>query len=165
MTSFKIHGYHHNLNRRNNNLDNIDLNNSSLSSQPNVPSSSSPRSSITSTTSNVLATSAHPTPSTTTLSNLSTQGNPTSSNTSNQHTCRAPLDKWVINLSNTPLSSNQLTLLQKGYVKEETYKFSSKGPTPSGPPLSTPRTKTTKQNKQESFIITSAHTYNVPAHT
>ena len=110
---YKIREYHHNLTRHNNNLDNIDQN-SSLSGQPTVPSSSSPTSSTTSTTTNVPATPVPPTPSIPTASNLSAQGNPTSSNTSNQHTCRTPSDKWVINLSNTPLSSNQLTLLQKG---------------------------------------------------
>ena len=110
---YKIRGYHHNLIRHNNNLDNINQN-SSFSGQPTVPSSSSPTTSTTSTTSNVPATPVPPTPSIPTTSNLSAQGNPTSGITSNQHTCRTPLDKWVINLSNTPLSIDQLTLLQKG---------------------------------------------------
>ena len=95
------------------NLDNIHQN-SSLSRQPTVPSSSSSTTSATSTTSNVPATPVPPTPSNHTVSHPSAQGNPSSGNTSYQHTCRAPLDKWVINLSNTPLSIDQLTLLQKG---------------------------------------------------
>ena len=79
-----------------------------------MPSSSFPTTSTTSTTSNVPATPVPPTPSNHTISHPSTQGNPISSNTSHQHTCRAPSDKWVINLSNTPLSIDQLTLLKKG---------------------------------------------------
>ena len=49
-------------------------------------------------------------------------------------------------------------------AKEETFRYISRVPTPSGLPLSTPRIRTIKQNKQESFTITSAHIYNVPAH-
>ena len=48
------------------------------------------------------------------MSTLTTQGNSTSGNPPNPHTCRDQLDKWVINLSNTPLTSKQLSLLQKG---------------------------------------------------
>ena len=48
------------------------------------------------------------------MANPTTQGNPNSGNPPDPHTCRAPSDKWVINLSSTPLSSKQLTLLQKG---------------------------------------------------
>ena len=55
-----------------------------------------------------------PTPSNTSTTSHPTQGNSTSGNPSNLHTCRAPSDKWVINLSSTPLTSQQLTLLQKG---------------------------------------------------
>ena len=79
-----------------------------------MPSSSSSTTSTTSTTSNAPATPVPTTPSNHTVSNPSAQVNPSSGNTSYQHTCRAPLDKWVINLSNTPLSIDQLTLLQKG---------------------------------------------------
>ena len=111
---YKIHGYHHNLTRHNNVFDNTDHNNRGLSSQPNVPSSSSPRTSTPSITSIVPATPVPPTPSTTTMANPPTQDNPISSNPPNPHTCRAPSDKWVINLSSTPLSNEQLTLLQKG---------------------------------------------------
>ena len=111
---YKIHGYHHILTRHNNSFDNIDHNNSSLGGKANVPSSIPPRTSTPSITSNVPATTGPPTPSTTTMSNSTTQGNSNSGNPSNQHTCRAPQDKWVVNLSNTPLSSKQLSLLQKG---------------------------------------------------
>ena len=57
---YKIHGYHHNLTRHNHLFDNTDHNSSILSSQPNVPSSISPRFSTTSTTSNVPATPRPP---------------------------------------------------------------------------------------------------------
>ena len=106
--------YHHNITRHNPHLDNIDRNDSSLSGQPNVPSSIPPRSSTPSITSMCPAIPHTPTPSTSQVSTSTTQANPTSGNPPNSHTCRAPLDKWVINLSNTPLSSKQLSLLQKG---------------------------------------------------
>ena len=48
------------------------------------------------------------------MSTLTTQGNSTSGNPLNPHTCRDQSDKWVINLSNTLLTSKQLSLLQKG---------------------------------------------------
>ena len=111
---YKIRGYHHNITRHNTLLDNIDHNDSSLSGQPNVPSSIPPRSSTPSITSTGPATPHPPTPSTSQVSTSTTQANPTSGNPPNSHTCRAPSDKWVINLSNTPLSSKQLSLLQKG---------------------------------------------------
>ena len=53
---YKRHGCHHNLNRHNHCFDNTNHNSSSLSGQPNVPSSISPRSSTTSIISNVPAT-------------------------------------------------------------------------------------------------------------
>ena len=77
---YKIHGCHHNITRHNPLFDNIDHNNSSLSSQPNVPSSISPRSSTTSISSNVPATHRPPIPSTSQMSTLTTQGNSTSGN-------------------------------------------------------------------------------------
>ena len=108
---YKRHGCHHNLNRHNHHFDNTNHNSSSLSSQPNVPSSISPRSSTTSITSNVPAIPMGPTPSTSLTATHTTQAIPTSSN---PHTCRDHMDKWVINLSQTPLTSEQLSLLQKG---------------------------------------------------
>ena len=33
---------------------------------------------------------------------------------STSHTCTSHMDKWVINLSKTPLTKEQLSLLQKG---------------------------------------------------
>ena len=55
-----------------------------------------------------------PTPSTSTTTTQSTQANQTSGNPLNPNTCRDHTDKWVINLSRTPLTVDQLTLLQKG---------------------------------------------------
>ena len=63
------------------------------------------------------------------------------------------------------LTSPTLLTNSKDFAKEETSRCSSKVPTPSGQPLSIPRIRTIKQNKQESITITSALTYNVPAHT
>ena len=111
---YKRYGCHHNLNRHNHHFDHIDHNSSSLSRQPNVPSSFSPRSSTASTTSNVPATPMAPTPSTSTMATHTTQGIPTSGNPNNPHTCRDHTDKWVINLSQTPLTNKQLSFLQKG---------------------------------------------------
>ena len=108
---YKRHGCYHNLNRHNHRFDNTDHNSSSLSGQPNVPSSISPRSSTTSITSNVPATPMGPTPSTSTMTTHTTQAIPTSGN---PHICSDHTDKWVINLSQTPLTSKQLSLLQKG---------------------------------------------------
>ena len=95
-------------------LKHIDHNTNSLSRQPNVPSGSSPRPSTSSSTSSVPATSMAPTPSTSTTTTQTTQANPTSGNPYNLNTCRDHMDKWVINLSQTPLTSDQLSLLQKG---------------------------------------------------
>ena len=79
-----------------------------------MPSSISPRSSTTSITSNVPATPRPPTPSTRETTTHTTQANPISGNPPNPHTCRDQTDKWVINLSQTSLTSKQLSLLQKG---------------------------------------------------
>ena len=57
---YKHYGCHHNLNRHTQFFDNTDHNSSSLSGQPNVPSSFSPRSSTTSITSSVPATPRPP---------------------------------------------------------------------------------------------------------
>ena len=111
---FKIRGCHHNLSRHNNYLDNTDRGNRSLSGQPNVPSSIPTSSSNNSNTSNTPATPTPPILPTTTMANCPTQGNSTSGNPPTAHTCSTPMDKWVINLSSTPLSKDQLTLLQKG---------------------------------------------------
>ena len=111
---FKRYGCHHNLTRHNQCFDHINHNSNSLSRQPIMPSCISPRSSTSSTTSSVAATSMAPTPSTRATATLPTQGNPTISNANNPHTCRDHTDKWVINLSQTPLTTNQLSLLQKG---------------------------------------------------
>ena len=92
----------------------VDNNRKSQMCQPNVPSSNSPRTSTTSTTSNVPATPRPPIPSTSQTTTLTTQGNSTNGNPPNPHTGRDQSDKWVINLSNTPLTSKQLSLLQKG---------------------------------------------------
>ena len=73
---FKRYGCHHNLTSHNHRFDHIDRNSNSLSGQPNVPSSISPRSCTSSTTSSVPATSMAPTPSTSAMATLPTQGKP-----------------------------------------------------------------------------------------
>ena len=103
---YKIHGYHHNLTRHNHLFDNTNRNSSTLSGQPNVPSSISPRPSTTSKTSNVPATPRPPIPSTSQTATQTTPANPTSSSPPNPHTCRDQMDKWIINLSNPPLPVN-----------------------------------------------------------
>ena len=106
---FKNYGYQYNLNRWTNNGSNIDQN--TLSGKPNVPSSISRTSTTASNLTTIPATPMAPTP-----SNVTTDTNPAPrlppSRTS--HTCTDCTDKWVINLSKTPLTKEQLFLLQKG---------------------------------------------------
>ena len=111
---YKRYGCHHNLTSHHHHFDHIDCNSDSLSGQPNVPSGSSPRPSTPSITSSVPATPMAPTPSTSTTTTQSTQANPTSGHPYNPNTCRDHTDKWVINLSRTHLTMDQLSLLQKG---------------------------------------------------
>ena len=111
---YKRYGCHHNFNSHHQFFDHIDCNSNALGRQPNVPSGSSPRPSTSSINSSVPATSMAPTPSTSTTTTQPTQANPTSGNPPNPNTCRDHMDKWVINLSRTPLTADQLTLLQKG---------------------------------------------------
>ena len=111
---YKRYGCHHNLTSHHHHFDHINCNSDSLSGQPNVPSSSSPRPSTPSITSSVPATPMAPTPSSSTTTTQSSQANPTSGNPYNPNTCRDHMDKWVINLSRTPLTTDQLSLLQKG---------------------------------------------------
>ena len=98
---FKIHGCHHNLTRHHQFFDNIHQNSNGLASQPNVPTGSSARPSTSSSTSR---------PSTSTTSTQPTLANPTS-NPNNFNTATDHMAKWVINLSWTPLTTNQLSLL------------------------------------------------------
>ena len=111
---YKRYGCHHNLISHHHCFDHINRNSNGLSRQPNVPSSSSPRPSTPSITFSVPATPMAPTPSTSTTTTQSTQANPTSGNPYNPNTSRDHKDKWVINLSRTPLTTDQLSLLQKG---------------------------------------------------
>ena len=111
---YKRYACHQNLTSHSQHFEHINHNTNSLSRQPNVPSGSSPRPSTSSSNSSVPATSMAPTPSTSTATTQTTQANPTSSNPYNLNTCRDHTDKWVINLSKTPLTSDQLSLLQKG---------------------------------------------------
>ena len=112
---FKHYGYHHNINRHTHSFDNIDSGNDTLSRQPNVPSSFSTSSTTTSTTSSIHATPMAPTPSTQAAATHPAPGQPSSiTSTSNGHTCISHMDKWVINLSKTPLTKEQLSLLHKG---------------------------------------------------
>ena len=111
---FKRYGYHHNINRHTSSFDNIDRNSNALSRQSNVPSRFSTRTTNHSPTSSIPATPMAPTPSTHTAdfhpaANHTAPRQPTSNHTSTSHT-----DKWVINLSKTPLTQEQLSLLQKG---------------------------------------------------
>ena len=112
---FKHHGYHHNINRHTPSFDNINSGNDTLSGQPNVPSSFSTSSTTTFTTSSIPATPMAPTPSTQAMATHQAPRQPSSStNTSTSHACINHMDKWVINLSKTPLTKEQLSLLQKG---------------------------------------------------
>ena len=113
---FKRFGYQRNFTRNTQNFDNIDPNNA-LSAQSNVSSNVSITSPNASGTSTVPATpmvstpssSIHPAPSAPTMA-------PGHQPSSSSHTCKTAnhTKKWVINLSKTPLTTEQLSLLQKG---------------------------------------------------
>ena len=105
---FKCYGYQYNLNRQTKNSNNIDQN--TLSGQPNVPSSTSRTSTTASNPTTVPATPMAPTP-----SNGTTYTNPAprlpSSSTS--HTCTDCTNKWVINLSKPPSPRNNYPYYKK----------------------------------------------------
>ena len=104
---YKCYGYLNNLTRQAENIDNTDCQNT-MSRHQNVPSRITIISTPTSNLTTVPVTPMAPTPSTSTVdSNPAPRLPPSSLN----HTCT---DKWVINLSKTPLTEEQLTLLQKG---------------------------------------------------
>ena len=109
---FKIHGCHHNLTRHPQNLDNIQQNSSHLGGQPCVSTSSSPSNSTTN--SSLTTSTSTPRPSNNTTIHHPTMAKPTSINPNHSNTTTNHTDKWVINLSQTPLTTNQLLLLQKG---------------------------------------------------
>ena len=111
---YKRYGCHHNLTSHHHCFNHINRNSNSLSGQPNVPSSSSPRPSTPSITSSIPATPMAPTPSTSTITTQSTQANPTSNNPHNPNTCRDHMDKWVINLSRTPSTLTNYPYYKKG---------------------------------------------------
>ena len=95
-------------------FNNIDQNSNALSGQSNVPSNFTTRTTNHSSIPTVPATPMATTPSTYTVdfhpaANHPAGGQPISNHTSASHT-----DKWVINLSKTPLTQEQLSLLQKG---------------------------------------------------
>ena len=107
---YKYHGYLHNLNRHAVNLDNTNHCNT-LSRHQNVPSSISNTSTTASNPTTVPATPMVPTPSTSaTTSNPAPRLPPSS----HKDTCTNCTNKWVINLSKTPITKEQLSLLQKG---------------------------------------------------
>ena len=106
---YKCHGYLHNLNRHAVNLHNTDHHNT-LSRHQNVPSSISSTSTTASNPTTVPATCMAPTPTSTTASNPAPRLPPSS----HKDTCINCTNKWVINLSKTPLTKEQLSLLQKG---------------------------------------------------
>ena len=113
---FKRYGYHHNLTRQMQNFDNIDQD-CTLSRHLNVPSSFSNTSSQASNNSTVPATTMATTPSSDAdpapMAPTTAPGHPP---TSSRDTCKTSnhTNKWVINLSKTPLTPEQLSLLQKG---------------------------------------------------
>ena len=82
-----------------------------LSGQPNVPSSIPTTSTTTSISTSIPATPMAPTPSFGTADTNPAPGLPPSSTS---HTSTDHTDKWVINLSKTPLTKEELSLLQKG---------------------------------------------------
>ena len=110
---FKCYGYHHNLSRQAQNLDSIDTQ-STLSRHQNVPSSLSRTSTQTSSNPVLPATFMAHTPSTSTDPATSAAPRlPTKyMDTCTNNDCT---NKWVINLSKTPLTTEQLSLLQKGH--------------------------------------------------
>ena len=113
---FKRFGYHHNFTRNTQNLDNFDQNNA-LSGQSNMPSNVSITSPNAIGSSTVPATpmastpssSIHPAP-------LAPTAAPGHQPSSSSHTCKTTnyTKKWVFNLSKNPLTTEQLSLLQKG---------------------------------------------------
>ena len=107
---YKCHGYLHNLNRHAVNLDNTDHHNT-LRGHQNVPSSICSTSTTASNPTTVPATPMAPTPSTSTTASNPAPRLPPSSH---KDTCTNCTNKWVIYLSKTPLTKEQLLLLQKG---------------------------------------------------
>ena len=107
---YKHHRYLHNLNRHAVNLDNTDHCNT-LSGHQNVPSNISSTSTTASNPTTVPATPMAPTPFTSTTAFNPAPRLPPSSH---KDTCTDYTNKWVINLSKTPITKEQLSLLQKG---------------------------------------------------
>ena len=128
---FKRYGYQHNLNRQAQNIDSIDQD-CTWSGHPNVPSSLSNTSPTASSNPAVPATPMAPTPSSGTdpapMAPNTTPGNP---HLSSRDTCKNSdcINKWVINLSKTPLMPQQLSLLQKGPNFGITPKYPPQKPT------------------------------------
>ena len=110
---FKNHGCYYNLSRHTNYSDNIDSDSNTLSGQPNVPSSFSTTSTITSTSSSIPATPMAPTPSSSTADTNPAPRLPLSSM---KHAGTDHIDKWVINLSKTPLTKEQLSSHKKALI-------------------------------------------------
>ena len=105
---FKHYGYQHNLNRWTNNSNNINQN--TLSRQPNVPSSISRTSTTASNPTTISATPMAPTPSSSTTYTNPAPGLPPSSTS---HTCTDCTDKWDINLSKNPSPRNNYPYYKK----------------------------------------------------
>ena len=106
---FKKHGYYHNRNRQTQHFDTI---NCTLSGHLNVPSSFSDTSTPVNSNPTVPATPMAPTPST------DADPAPTAPSSTNNHPCYSSRDTckninctnmWVINLSKTPLTMEQLS--------------------------------------------------------
>ena len=111
---FKRYGYHHNRNRHTSSFGNIDHNSQILSRQSNVPSHFSTRTTNHCSTSSIPATPMAPTPSSHVADFQPAANQPVPRQPVSNHICTSHMDKWVINLSKTPLTQEQLSLLQKG---------------------------------------------------
>ena len=113
---FKRFGYHHNINRCTTSFDNINHNSHSLSGQSNVPSSISTRTTNHSSTSSIPATPMAPIPSTHAVDFQPAANHPAPRQPTSSHTCTSHTDKWVINLSKTPITQEQLSLYKKAPI-------------------------------------------------
>ena len=79
-----------------------------------MPSNFSTRTTNHSSTSSAPATPMAPTPSTHATDFKPAANQPAPRQPASNHTCTSHMDKWVINISKTPLTQEQLSLLQKG---------------------------------------------------
>ena len=111
---YRRYGYHHNLNRQTQNFNNMHRE-CTLSGHQNVPSSFSSTSTQATSNPAIPATSIALTPSIS-IGTMAPSRTPRIPPSNSRDTCKASdhTSKWVINLSKTPLTLEQLSLLQKG---------------------------------------------------